>query len=69
MLLSKRPTTDFGDTALTHVDSMWRLASELSKATGEQIETGRQRLQKSTSDAQQFLFWQSVGLTALTAGW
>jgi CHASE3 domain sensor protein len=67
-LLVPRPlSADTAVTVRTLMESMWRLASQFPKATGEQIEAGLQRLQQSTSDAQQFLFWQSVCLTALTA--
>jgi hypothetical protein len=68
VLLSQPPTSEARGTPLARVDSMWRIASKLSKATADQIETGLQRLQQSTSDAQQFLFWQSVCLAASTAG-
>jgi two-component system sensor histidine kinase GlrK len=46
---------------------MWRAASNLSAATGEQIETGLSRMQASTNDTQEYLFWQSAGLIFLTA--
>jgi two-component system sensor histidine kinase GlrK len=66
-LMSKPPTIEAMVAARTHIDSMWRLAALFSKATGDQVETGLQRLQGTTSDAQQYLFWQSAGLILLTA--
>jgi hypothetical protein len=67
-LLSQPPTSEARGTSLTRVDSMWRLAAQLSKATHDQTDIGLQRLEQSTSDAQQSLFWQSICLTVLTAG-
>ncbi|MGH8179152.1 MAG: HAMP domain-containing sensor histidine kinase [Steroidobacter sp.] len=46
---------------------MWEAAFQLSAATGEQIETGLSRLQASTSETQQYLFWQSAAVILLTA--
>jgi two-component system sensor histidine kinase GlrK len=66
--MSKKPMTDeTKEAAFAEIDAMWRVTFAYSKATGAQIETGLQRLQKATSDAQKYLFWQSAGLILLTA--
>jgi two-component system sensor histidine kinase GlrK len=46
---------------------MWEAAFQLSAATGEQVESGLSRLQASTAETQQYLFWQSAVLIGLTA--
>lgn len=53
--------------ALEILTPLWEAAAELSQATGEQIETGLSRLQSSTEDTRQYLFWQSAGVILLTA--
>jgi two-component system sensor histidine kinase GlrK len=46
---------------------MWEAAFQLSAETAEQVETGLSRLQASTAETQQYLFWQSAALILLTA--
>jgi len=46
---------------------MWEAAFQLSAATGEQVERGLSRLEASTAETQQYLFWQSAVLILLTA--
>ncbi len=53
--------------AVEAIAPMWEAAFELSAVTGEQIETGLSRLQTSTAETQQYLFWQSAALILLTA--
>jgi two-component system sensor histidine kinase GlrK len=49
------------------IDAIVRLAQDFSKATADQIKTRLHRLQKTTDDTQQYLFWQSACLILLTA--
>jgi two-component system, NtrC family, sensor histidine kinase GlrK len=67
LLSNGPPSNEAMSTARGHIDTMWRMASQFSKETSDQIETGLSRLQKTTADAQQYLFWQSAGLILLTA--
>ena len=53
--------------AVEAIAPMWEAAFELSASTGERIETGLSRLQTSTAETQQYLFWQSAALILLTA--
>ncbi len=53
--------------AVEAIASMWEAAFQLSAATGEQVESGLSRLQASTAETQQYLFWQSAVLIGLTA--
>lgn len=53
--------------AVGAIAPMWEAAFELSAVTGERIETGLSRLQTSTAETQQYLFWQSAVLILLTA--
>ncbi len=53
--------------AVEAIAPMWQATFELSNATGEQIETGLQRMQASTAETEQYLFWLSAGLILLTA--
>jgi two-component system sensor histidine kinase GlrK len=53
--------------AVDSIAPMWEAASQLSTATGEQIETGLSALQTTTADTQQYLFWLSAALILLTA--
>ncbi|HEY5806369.1 MAG TPA: hypothetical protein VIT67_00285, partial [Povalibacter sp.] len=45
--------------AVEAIAPMWTAAFELSNATGEQIETGLQRMQASTVETERYLFWLS----------
>jgi len=67
LMLDVPPTADTVSAAIRPIDTMWKLATQLSAETSEQIETGLSQLQKATADAQQYLFWQSAGLILLTA--
>ncbi|HMN43000.1 MAG TPA: ATP-binding protein [Povalibacter sp.] len=53
--------------AVESIAPMWQATFELSNATGEQIETGLQRMQASTAETERYLFWLSAGLILLTA--
>src|SRR5918995_1035430 len=53
--------------AVEAIAPMWEAAFELSAVTGERIESGLSRLQTSTAETQQYLFWQSAALILLTA--
>jgi two-component system sensor histidine kinase GlrK len=53
--------------AVEAIAPMWDAAFELSASTGERIETGLSRLQATTAETQQYLFWQSAALILLTA--
>jgi two-component system, NtrC family, sensor histidine kinase GlrK len=67
-LLSSPPTTtELIRDAVDAIAAMWEAAFQLSAETGEQVETGLSRLQASTSETQQYLFWQSAVLILLTA--
>jgi two-component system sensor histidine kinase GlrK len=66
--MSKKPVTESTKAAaLGEIDAIKRVAYEFSRATGKQIDSGLQRQQQATADAQQYLFWQSAGLILLTA--
>ncbi|HEX7116085.1 MAG TPA: ATP-binding protein [Steroidobacter sp.] len=68
-MLSATPATpDVVRDAVEAIAPMWESAFELSNVTGQRIETGLSRLQASTAETQQYLFWQSAGLILLTAG-
>jgi two-component system sensor histidine kinase GlrK len=66
-LLSSAPTPEIMSDGLEAIAPMWEAAFQLSAATGEQVETGLSRLQTSTAETQQYLFWQSAVLILLTA--
>lgn len=53
--------------AVDSIAPMWAAAFDLSAATGEQIETGLSKLQSTTADTQQYLFWLSGASILLTA--
>lgn len=61
------PSTEIMGAAVDSIASMWEAAFALSVTTGEQVEFGLSRLQASTVETQQYLFWQSAGLILLTA--
>jgi two-component system, NtrC family, sensor histidine kinase GlrK len=61
------PSADIMRDAVDAIAPMWEAAFELSASTGEQVETGLSRLQASTAETQQYLFWQSAALILLTA--
>jgi two-component system, NtrC family, sensor histidine kinase GlrK len=61
------PSADVMRDAVDAIAPMWEAAFELSASTGEQVETGLSRLQTSTAETQQYLFWQSAALILLTA--
>jgi len=67
LLNASAPTPELLRDAVAAIPAMWNAAFALSSATSEQIETGLSRLQSSTEDTQQYLFWLSAGLIILTA--
>lgn len=67
LLATIPPSAEVMRNAVESIAPMWEAAFELSASTGEQVETGLSRLQASTAETQQYLFWQSAALILLTA--
>lgn len=67
LLSSTPPSPEVMRDAVDAIAPMWEAAFQLSAATGEQVESGLSKLQTSTSETQQYLFWQSAVLILLTA--
>ncbi len=53
--------------AVDAIPPMWEAALKLSAVTGEQIETGLSRLERSTAQTQQYLLWQAAAVILITA--
>jgi two-component system, NtrC family, sensor histidine kinase GlrK len=54
-------------TALAGFAQLWEATGQLAEYTSGQIDSGLSQLQASTSETQQFLFWQSAGMVLITA--